>query len=204
MGRKSSNKKIIALTFDIAEGRSVPMRMIKLLQRLKVKQATFFLTGEWTAQHPSIALLLRKKGYELASHGYLHRNYPLYADSWIEKEVKRAKRAIRIATGVRTNMIRTPGGEINARVARKLQSMGQTIVHWDIDSFDWKLKQTSAIVYRVVPKAFPGAVVLLHACDPWVQSLRAVPRIVSGLRRKGYRFTTVTGLMKQSGRTKLY
>ena len=47
-------------------------------------------------------------------------------------------------------MIRTPGGDMNARVVRKLQSMNQIIVHWDVDSFNWKLTDVDQIVDRVL------------------------------------------------------
>lgn len=92
-------------------------------------------------------------------------------------------------------MIRTPSGDLNERVIRKLKKMDQTIVHWDTDSLDWKLKQTKSIVKRVVPHARPGSIILLHACDPWTQSLKATPLILEGLRKRGFSFVTVSQLL---------
>ncbi|BBI35881.1 polysaccharide deacetylase family protein [Cohnella abietis] len=196
VSRIPTNRKIIALTFDIANGNKVPVRMLSLLKRKGVKSATFFVTGIWVRSYPRIARLIVQHGYEIASHGNRHQDYRKHSNIWIAKEVKVARKSINQATGIMTNMIRTPGGEMNARVIQKLQSMNQTIVHWDVDSLDWKLTDVKEIVDRVVPHARKGSNVLLHASDPWTQSLKAVPLIIKGLSQKGYRFVTVSDLLR--------
>lgn len=195
LSRIPTNKKVIALTFDIANGRAVPLRMLSVLRRNGIRKATFFLTGIWAGLNPDIARQIRQKGYEIASHGYRHQDYRMHTNSWIEQEVKTAKKIILQTTGENTNLFRAPGGDMNERVIYKLKSMNQTIVHWDVDSLDWKLKDISKIVKRVVPHARAGSIILLHACDPWTQSLASVPIIVRRLRQKGYSFVTVTELL---------
>ena len=91
---------------------------------------------------------------------------------------------------------------MNARVVHKLQSMNQIIVHWDVDSFDWKQTDVNQIVDRVLKRSRAGSIVLLHACDPWTQSLKALPRIIEQLRQKGYRFVTVTELLAKKTQSK--
>lgn len=202
LNRITTSSKIIALTFDIAYGKKVPLRMLSILRRKGLRKATFFVTGEWVRLNPELARRITRHGYEIASHGNRHQDYRRHSNSWIEKEVKAAKKSIIQATGVRTNMIRTPGGDMNARVVRKLQSMNQIIVHWDVDSFDWKLTDVNQIVDRVLKRSRAGSIVLLHACDPWTQSLKAVPRIIEQLRLKGYRFVTVTELLAKKTQSK--
>lgn len=202
LSRIPTNKKLVALTFDIAHGKKVPLRLISILRKKGVRSATFFVTGVWVRLNPEIAMRIRQKGYEIASHGNRHQDYRKQSNSWIEKEVKAAKKSIFQTTGLRTNMIRTPGGDMNARVVHKLQSMNQTIVHWDVDSLDWKLTDVNKIVNRVVPRARAGSIVLLHACDPWTQSLRALSRIIEGLRQKSFNFVTVTELLRGSNHSR--
>lgn len=195
LSRIPTSRKIVALTFDIANGQKVPLKMLSVLRKHGVRQATFFITGLWAASHPGIAARIRRSGYEIASHGHRHRDYRHHSNAWIGKEVATAKLAIRRNAGVRTQLFRPPGGDMNGRVIRKLLSMKVTIVHWDVDSLDWKLRDVRRIAARVVPRVRPGSIVLLHACDPWTQSLQAVPVIVSRLRQKGYRFAGVTELV---------
>lgn len=197
LSRIPTNQKIVALTFDIANGHDVPQRMLPLLRKLGVNKATFFITGIWAEEHPRIAKRLRQRGYEIASHGYRHQDYRKHNNTWIENEVKLAQKAIMRSTGVWSRLFRTPGGDMNRRVIHKLHSMNQTIVHWDVDSLDWKLTRINTIVNRVVPYTRPGSIILLHANDPWDQSLKAVSIIVGKLRRKGYRFATVSELLRQ-------
>lgn len=190
-----THKRILALTFNMAFGNLVPVRLLSLLKKKGLKKATFFLTGEWAQRNPGIAKRIQKMGYEIASHGHRHEDYTTHSNVWIEREVKAAKQAILKATGIKTNTIRTPSGDLNSRVIKKLLSLKQTIVHWDTDSLDWKYKSVKKIVRRVIPNIHPGAIVLLHGCDPWPQTLKALPIILDGIKKKGYTLVTVNELL---------
>lgn len=193
-----TRRRILSLTFDIAHGNHVPVQLLSLLKKKGVKKATFFLTGKWVQRNPGIAKRIQKMGYEIASHGHRHENYTAHSNVWIEREVKAAKRAILGATGIKTNMIRTPSGDLDSRVIKKLLSMKQTIVHWDTDSLDWKYTSVKKIVRRVIPHIHPGAIVLLHGCDPWTQTLKALPSILDGIKKKSYTLVTVSELLSNS------
>ncbi|WP_158301608.1 polysaccharide deacetylase family protein [Paenibacillus mesophilus] len=192
-----TRKRILALTFNMAFGNRVPVQLLSLLKKKGVTKATFFLTGEWAQRNPGIAKRIRKMGYEIASHGHRHEDYTTHSNVWIERDVKAAQRAILKATGIKTNMIRTPSGDLDSRVIRKLLRMKQTIVHWDTDSLDWKYKNVNKIVRRVIPHLHPGAILLLHGCDPWPQTLKALPIILDGIKKKGYTLVTVNELLSR-------
>lgn len=194
--RANTKRKVVALTFDVAHGHRVPLRMLSLLKELGVHKATFFLTGTWAETNSRIARKIREKGFEIGSHGYRHKDYRRHNNVWIEREVKKANKAILQATGIQTRLFRPPGGDMNPRVVRKLGSLDQLIVHWDVDSLDWILTDIPKIVRRVVPHTRPGSILLLHACDPWFQSLDALPILVKKLSEKGFRFVTVSELMR--------
>lgn len=190
-----TRKRILALTFNMAYGHRVPVQLLSLLKARGVKKATFFVTGEWVQLNPGIAKRIQQMGFDIASHGHRHEDYTSHSNAWIERDVKAAKRAIVNATGAKTNMIRTPSGDLDSRVIKKLLSMKQTIVHWDTDSLDWKYKNVKKIVQRVLPNIHPGAIVLLHGCDPWPQTLKALPIILDGIKKKGYTLVTVNELL---------
>lgn len=193
-----TRQRMLALTFDIAHGNHVPVQLLSLMKKKGVKKATFFLTGKWVQRNPDIAKQIQKMGYEIASHGHRHEDYTSHSNAWIEREVKAAKRAIFGATGIKTNMIRTPSGDLDSRVIRKLLSLKQMIVQWDTDSLDWKFTNVKKIVRRVIPHIHPGAIVLLHGCDPWTQTLKALPIILDGIKKKGYTLVTVSELLSNS------
>ncbi|MNJ58908.1 Bifunctional xylanase/deacetylase precursor [compost metagenome] len=60
-------------------------------------------------------------------------------------------------------------------------------------------KGVQTIVDRVVKKAHPGDIVLLHASDSVKQTHEALPIIIDELRKKGYEFVTVSDLLQEAG-----
>ncbi len=54
---------------------------------------------------------------------------------------------------------------------------------------------TDKIVQRVVSKAHPGDIILMHASDSCRRTHEALPEIIDKLRDKGYEFVTVSELI---------
>ncbi|MDQ0190442.1 polysaccharide deacetylase family sporulation protein PdaB [Alicyclobacillus cycloheptanicus] len=193
-----TDQKVVALTFDISWGNKVPDPTLDVLEKEKVKKATFFLSGPWTLRHPETAKRIHEMGYEIGSHGNLHKDFSNYPDSWIREQVSIAERSIQQVTGVKPTLIRTPNGDFNPRVLRCLNQMGYTVIQWNTDSLDWKNPGTQAIVNRVLKRAEPGDIILMHASDSSKQITEALPQIIDGLRAKGYQFVTVSELLAQA------
>ena len=102
------------------------------------------------------------------------------------------------ATGKKPNLIRFPNGDFDKRVLKIADSLGYKTIQWDTDSRDWMNPGKDEIVKRVLTKAHPGDIVLLHASDSCRQTHEALPEIIDGLRSKGYEFVTVSELISGS------
>ncbi|UOF91930.1 polysaccharide deacetylase family sporulation protein PdaB [Fodinisporobacter ferrooxydans] len=194
----NTTKKMVALTFDISWGEKTPGPVLDVLQAKKLNKATFFLSGPWTLQHAEIAKRIKDMGFEIGSHGHAHKNFSEFDDAWIDGQVRKAQEAIYQVTGVKTTLIRTPNGDFNKRVLTKLNAMGYKVIQWKTDSLDWKNPGVSTIVQRVVTKAVPGDIILMHASDSCKQTVQALPTIIDGLRQKGYQFVTVSELLSEA------
>lgn len=190
-----TEKKIVALTFDISWGEKAPGPILDILEQKGVKKATFFLSGPWTTTHPELAKRIKTMGYEIGNHGHKHDDFPKYPNEWIREQVTKSEQAILDTTGVKTNLIRTPNGAFDKRVVKQLNDMGYTVVQWHTDSRDWMRPGPDKIVERVVTKAVPGDIILMHASDSALQTIDALPRIVDGLKQKGYDFVSVSELL---------
>jgi peptidoglycan/xylan/chitin deacetylase (PgdA/CDA1 family) len=71
-----------------------------------------------------------------------------------------------------------------------------TTVLWDVDTRDWTNPGSEAIYSTAVNKAKPGSIILLHDGGGYRgQTVSALPRIISTLRSRGYRFVTVSRLL---------
>lgn len=190
-----TDKKVVALTFDIGNGNKTPAMVLDVLEQKGVKNVTFFLAAPWVSKHPEVAKRIRMMGLEIGSHGYLHKNYSEHSDDWIYGQIKKAEEIIFGITGVKTNLIRTPNGDFDQRVLKKLHAMGYKTIHWSADSIDWMNPGVDVIVHRVLSKAQPGVIILMHASDTARQTGEAVPRIIDGLRDRGYKFVAVSELI---------
>ncbi|SFE33662.1 polysaccharide deacetylase family sporulation protein PdaB [Paenibacillus algorifonticola] len=198
--RVNTKKKRIALTFDIGWGSRVPAPVLDALSANKVNKATFFLSSPWVLKHPRLARKIKTMGYEIGSHGQLHENYTEHSNRWITREVKSAGSAIRRATGVKCQLIRTPNGDMNHRVTRLLGSLGYYTIHWSVDSMDWTNPGVRTIIRNSTLNVKPGDILLLHASDSARQTAKALPFIIRKLRRKGFDFVTVSELLSMGAR----
>lgn len=190
-----TDKKVVALTFDISWGNKVPEPVLDVLKKEKIKKATFFLSGPWTLRHQETVKRIKSMGYEIGNHGNLHKDFSNYPDSWIRAQVTLSEKAIKQTTGVKTTLIRTPNGDFNPRVIRCLNNMGYTVIQWNTDSLDWMNPGTANIVNRVTKRVVPGDIVLMHASDSSKQIVEALPQIISNLRNQGYQFVSVSELL---------
>jgi len=192
-----TDKKWIALTFDISWGEHRTAPILKVLADKQVKNATFFLSSPWTKTHPEIVKQIVKSGFEVGSHGHRHLNYSTLSEDEIRREIVTARSIIKEETGITTNLIRMPNGDFDKRVLRIANELNYKVIQWDTDSLDWMNKGVEQIVNRVVTKAHPGDIVLLHASDSCKQTHLALPIIIDKLRSDGYSFVTVTQLIDQ-------
>lgn len=193
-----TDKKLIALTFDISWGDKRAEPIIKILEDKGVKKATFFLSSPWSKTHTEVVDRIKKDGFEIGSHGHKHVNYSSLNDEEIRKQISAAHTILTDLTGTGPNIIRMPNGDFDKRVLRIAGELGYSVIQWDTDSLDWMNPGTDKIINRVVSKAHPGDIILLHASDTCLQTHEALPVIIDELRAKGYEFVTVGEMLKQT------
>ncbi|HEX3012594.1 MAG TPA: polysaccharide deacetylase family sporulation protein PdaB, partial [Syntrophomonadaceae bacterium] len=56
----------------------------------------------------------------------------------------------------------------------------------------------STIIDRVTRKVHPGAIILMHASDTCKQTTEALPTVIKNLQQQGYKFVTVSELLKEN------
>ncbi|MBY9077305.1 polysaccharide deacetylase family sporulation protein PdaB [Paenibacillus sp. HN-1] len=192
-----TEKKLIALTFDISWGEKRPGPILKVLEDKKVTKATFFLSSPWSKTHQDIVTQIKTAGYEIGSHGHKHVNYSTLSNEEIRNQITTAGSILSDLTGQQPKLIRMPNGDFDKRVLQVATDLGYKVIQWDTDSLDWKNIGVENIVKRVTTKAHPGDIVLLHASDSCKQTHEALPQIIDELRRQGYEFVTVSELISQ-------
>lgn len=190
-----TDKKRVALTFDISWGDKRPGPILDILEQKQVDKVTFFLSSPWAENHPDIVQRIVDAGYEIGSHGHKHINYSRLSEEEIRQQIVKADEILHKLTGTKPTLIRLPNGDFDKRVLKVADSLGYTVIQWDTDSLDWMNPGVDKIVQRVVNNVHPGDIILMHASDSCKQTHLALPVIIDKLREKGYELVTVSELI---------
>lgn len=186
--------KAVALTFDISWGTVMPEKVVRILRADRVP-ATFFLSGPWARSNLGLVAAMHRDGFEIESHGWAHVNYSGLSFAGVVDNIMATDRVL-AGLGIHARFVRPPNGDFNARSLQAARSVGYTTVTWGTDSLDWMNPGVSTIIARVVGRAFPGDIVLLHASDTCKQTDLALPVIIRDLRQAGYRLVTLRELLR--------
>lgn len=184
----SRKRPAVALTFDDGPG-PYTSQVAAILRRHRVR-ATFFMVGTEVRREPAAARALHRAGHELGNHSDRHEQYPARAS------MAATNRAISAATGFEPCVFRPPYGLTNRETVRAATSLGMNSIGWDVDPQDWTTPGSDAIASRVVGSARDGSIVLLHdAGGNRAQTVGALPAMIRGLKRRGFKLVTVADLL---------
>ncbi len=188
-----SRPRLAVLTFDDGPYPVTTPVLLATLKQLKVP-AIFFLVGKDALEQPAIAAALGKSGMEIGNHTLTHPQMPTLRFPAQLEEVVDGARALQKATGRQTHYFRPPHGNFDDATLLSARSAAETVVLWDIDPGDWRTVTPDTIVTHVIARARTPAVILFH--NGKEATVQALPRIVSGYRRAGFRFVTLSQLRR--------
>ena len=183
----------VALTFDDGPGLYTG-RILRTLERLRAR-ATFFLVGRQVAGRARLVREELAGGNELGNHTWNHSSADAHGELGFTSAL------IRRVTGFEPCLFRAPYGDERRVLVRNARRLGMTTVGWDVDPRDWARPGAAEIAKRVVGAAHPGAIVVMHdGGGVRAETAAALPRIIRGLRRRGYRLATVSELLAPAKR----
>jgi|GEM_PF-2683888 len=179
--------KMVALTFDDGPNVRYTPHVLEILNRTGI-HATFFLVGDQVVNAPLLAAQVAEYGHQIGNHSFLHIAYKNRKD--VEQDRKKTDAVILDATGITPHVYRPPFG---VTTPAQLSGSGLPTIRWSIDARDWvRTRTVDDIVSDVLTQVHPGAVILLH--DTNERTVQSLPRIIEGLRARGYDFQTVDQL----------
>lgn len=186
------NKKYVALTFDDGPN---PATTPQILDILKAKQttATFFLLGQNVDANQELVRRIVSEGNEVGSHSYSHARLNKLSDEEVKAEITKTDKAIFEASGVLPQNLRAPYGAADQRVAN---IAGKPLIHWSVDSQDWKSKDPASIQARLQATLYEGSIVLMHDIQP--ATLEALPQVIDTMRAEGYEFVSVDTMLQKT------
>jgi peptidoglycan/xylan/chitin deacetylase (PgdA/CDA1 family) len=186
-------ERAVALTFDDGPGPYTPA-ILRELQKLHVK-ATFFDIGFEADMYPGIVQAEADAGMTVGNHTYNHPEVPPFEQlprRLLADEIALGAASIRRA-GVEPKLFRPPAGSVSAKVVDAANAEQERVILWSVDPRDWVAGTTPAAIAHAVLRAVrPGAIVDLHdGGGDRTATLRALPAIVKGIRKRHLRLTTI-------------
>jgi peptidoglycan-N-acetylglucosamine deacetylase len=188
------DEKVVALTFDDGPW---PISTLKILETLRQNQirATFFCLGYAIVEHPELLQAIFADGHVLSNHTWHHR-YRRMSHAESAAEIDNTTALIKKVTGAEVNLFRPPGGILNNGVAAYAAKKGYSVVLWTVVSGDTFRGMTpDRMANKVISLVRPGGVVLMHDGGGHHPTSVALPKIIAGLKKRGYRFVTIPELM---------
>lgn len=186
--------KYVALTFDDGPSGRFTRRLLEGLAARDAK-ATFFLCGYRIAEDPELARRIFDEGHEIGIHGYSHKSMKTLSRRDIAAEI--ADTRALLPDRCDPVWLRPPGGCCSDSVRQVAEVTGLAILSWSVDPRDWATKDAAAVSRAVTKEIHDGDVVLLH--DMTDSSVDAALAIVDALQSQGYRFVTVSELVRRRG-----
>lgn len=177
-------EKGVALTFNISWGDVQAAPILDVLKEKDVRSATFFLSGSWAERHPDLVKRISDMGYEIGSLGYAYEDYTEIEADKVRRDITQSLDVFKKLGIKEVKLLRSPTGHFDKQTISVADRLGLTVVHWSINSQDWKTPGTKAII-EATSKAKEGDIILLHASDSATQTANALPSIIDALRKKG-------------------
>jgi peptidoglycan-N-acetylglucosamine deacetylase len=150
----------ISLTFDDGPDELWTVRVLAELRRLDIR-ATFFLMGERVQATPWLARAIAQDGHEIGLHCHRHIRHIDLGEPEIEADTLAAL-ATFADIGITPTRWRTPWGMQTPASVRVAERHGLNLVHWTIDTHDWRGDTSEEMLVRVKEGLEDGAIVLMH------------------------------------------
>ena len=192
--------KIVYLTFDDGPG-EYTSKLLDILSKYNVK-ATFFTVG---SGHPDLLKAEADAGHSIGIHSATHDYSKIYAsEDAFFADLRKQQDTIENATGIRTTLVRFPGGSSNTvsksycsgimtKLTKDLTDMGYQYFDWNVTSGDaGETTNTSVVVQNVISgiQQHDVSIVLQHDIKGF--SVNAVEQIIQWGLAHGYTFLPLT------------
>lgn len=191
VARGPAGSRSVSLTFDDGPHPEGSRRVLDTLAELKVR-AAFFVVGRNVERHPDLVRRMIAEGHLVGNHSFDHRGWSVLCGPghWRD-QIDRTDDAIERVAGFRPTLFRPPLG-MKTPFSTRAAARRHTTVTWSRRALDGVATTPDRILERLVPRARPGEILLLHdgvspqsRRDPSA-TVDALAPLIRGLRERGF------------------
>lgn len=191
-----TQNKIVALTFDDGPSPVYTPEILDILDKHQIK-ATFFVIGVVAKSHPQVLRETIKRGHEIGNHSMYHDKISHKSVEAIYADLSNVDKIIHAQGYTGPIFFRSPFGLTSDSLRTTLSKMHKTNFLFDFLSQDWDNIPADLIYNRIIEKARPGFIIVLHdGGNHRENTVKATDRIIATLKEKGYQFVTASELLE--------
>lgn len=214
-------EKLVALTFDLCEQANETTgydgEIVDILRAEKVN-ATFFAGGKWMRSHPERAMqLMADPLFEIGNHAWTHGNLRVLRGKEMAEQIQWTQAQYELLREQLLQLpcaasmgkseahripplpttFRFPYGACDAAALKAVAQAGLYSIQWSVISGDPTRGQTADLMVKgIMNKMRPGSIIIAHANGRGWHTGEALRTLIPALRKQGYRFVTVSQLLK--------
>lgn len=172
----------VALTFDDGPGADTP-RLLDILDQSGA-QATFFVLGNRVAGNEGVLQRADGEFHDVGVHAMTHTPLVDLDAAAQQADWSDAVALVSGALGHPVHYGRPPYGLHDANTDATAAAAGLELRWWDVDSLDWSLLNSQAVIDLVMGTVESGDVILMH--DVHATTVDAIAPLIDRLRAAGY------------------
>lgn len=178
----------VSLMFNVYEHTDNVLEILDVLDEYGAK-STFFIGGSWADDNVDCVREIYRRGHELASHGYFHKDHSRMSLEANMEEIRPSVKLLNMICGAEITLFAPPSGAFCEATLNACTSMDLRVIMWSRDTIDWRDKDVNLIYTRATRNLEKGEFVLMHPTDCTVTAL---PKILSYIRDSGLTAVTVS------------
>ena len=184
----AENGSGVSLMFNVYEHTDNVYAILDALDEYGAK-STFFIGGSWADDNVDCVREIHKRGHEIASHGYFHKDHSRMNEDANLEEIRPSVKLLNMICGTEITLFAPPSGAFCEATLNACASLDLSVIMWSRDTIDWRDKDADLIYTRATKNLKNGEFVLMHPTDCTVTAL---PKILSYIRDGGLTAVTVS------------
>ncbi|MDE6667299.1 MAG: polysaccharide deacetylase family protein [Clostridia bacterium] len=181
----------VGLTFNVYESTENVLSILDILDEYEAK-ATFFIGGSWADDNVDCVREIFKRGHELGSHGYFHKDHAKMSYDANLEEIRPSVKLLEMICGQKIELFAPPSGAFCENTLSACAFLNMKVIMWSRDTIDWRDKNEEWIYSRATDELKAGEFILMHPKDITV---KALPRILNYIRENGLKTETVSQIL---------
>lgn len=186
--RGNANNKNVSLMINVYWGTEYVEQMLNILKETGAS-ATFFVGGCWASANTDVLKQIFEDGYEIANHGYYHKDHKTISEQRNYEEICYNHQLIKQILNIDMTLFMPPSGSFGLTTLKVASELNYKTIMWSKDTIDWRDKDENLIYNRAVKSMQNGDLILMHPTECTVKALK---RIIQAYQQAGFNLVTVS------------